>query len=136
MTLSRARLCLLVVLTGCQSSAIVPSAGLGDPYPAPLNDPQYNVLSPELQQWIRFHPARVDATEGKPLQVEVPVRNLADRQYLVDYRVLFYDANDLELEPVMGWRFAALEPKQVARLKAGALSTGAVNFRLELKWAR
>ena len=125
----------IIMLVACQTTDIAPSAGLGDPYPPPLDDPQYSVLSPELQPWIRFHPARIQDDGEHPLQVEVPVRNLADRQYLIDYRILFYDDNDLELEPVMGWRLTALEPKQIARLKAGALSMDAVSYRLQIKWA-
>ena len=125
-----------LVLSGCHTQDIAPSAGLGDPYPPPLNDPQYSVLSPQLRPWLRFHPARVSDTGERPLQVEVPVRNLAARQYLVDYRIVFFDANDLEIEPVMGWRFTELYPKQVARLKAGAMGPGAVSYRLEIKWAQ
>ena len=125
-----------LVLLGCQNQTLAPSAGLGDPYPAPLNDPQITVLSPELRQWILFHPARIEADGEKPMQVEVPVRNIAGQQYLIDYRILFYDDDDLELTPTMGWTFAALGPKQTVRLKAGALSPEAINYRLEIKWAR
>ena len=133
------RLCAAVALAttlGCQSQHIGPSPGLGDPYPSPLNDPQISVLSPELQPWLRFHPARIDQPEGRPMQVEVPVRNLADREYLIDYRVIFFDANDLELRSTMGWTFLALKAKQTARLQAGSLSADAVTYRLEVKWAR
>ena len=70
------------------------------------------------------------------MTVQVPVRNLADRQYLVDYRIVFFDEHDLQLEPAMGWRMVALQPKQTARLTANALSADAVNYRLEVKWAR
>jgi len=66
----------------------------------------------------------------------VPVRNLTNNDYNIDYRILFYDAAGRELEPVMGWTFAPLRPKQTVRLKGGALSTDAVEYRLEVKWAR
>ena len=125
----------LATMFGCQSHQGAPSAGLGDPWPAPVNDPQITVLSPELQQWLRFHPARIDLEPGRPMQVEVPVRNLAAKQYLVNYRLTFYDANDMELTPTMGWRLAAIDAKQTARLAAGAMSDEAVNYRLEVKWA-
>ncbi len=93
----------LGVLVGCQPHT-APPAGLGDPWPAPANDPQITVLAPELQEWLRFHPARIRQDADSPMQVEVPVRNLAERQYLIDYRIRFYDDNDLELPPTMGWR--------------------------------
>ena len=124
-----------LLLVGCQKTG-APSAGLGDPYPAPMNDPQISMLSPELQPWLRFHPARISNELDHPMEVEVPVRNITTNEYLIDYRVLFFDSNDLELEPTMGWRMVALRPKQTARLKANSLSANAVTYRLEVKWAR
>lgn len=123
------------LVLGCRTD-ISPSGGLGDPYPAPLNDPQISVLSPELRPWLGFHPAIIDRDIERPMYVEVPVRNMTDRQYLVDYRFLFYDANGLEVRPTMGWTMAAFEPKQVLRLDGSAMSNDAVSHRLELRWAR
>lgn len=123
------------LLVGCQHN-LAPSPGLGDPYPAPLNDPQISVLSPELRPWIAFHPAVIDKDYRRPMLVEVPVRNMTDRQYLVDYRFLFYDENGLEVTPTMGWQMAPMEPRQVVRLRGSAMSTDAVSHRLELRWAR
>jgi len=122
-----------MILAGCQSPA--PSPGLGDPYPPPINDPQISVLSQELQPWLRFQPARIDQEGARPMQVEVPVRNLASRAYLIDYRFLFFDEKDMEVGPSMGWKFMAIQPKQVARLKAGALGPEAKSYRLEIKWS-
>ncbi len=125
----------VTVMVGCQTQQGAPSSGLGDPWPAPVNDPQITVLSPDLQQWLRFHPARIELDPDRPMQVEVPVRNLTDRQYLVSYRITFYDAGDLEVTPTMGWRLEAIDARQTARLAAGAMSAEAVNYRLEVKWA-
>ncbi len=122
-------------LPGCAGPPIGPSPGMGDPYPAPINDPQISVLSADLRPWLAFHPARLEYDGKRPLQVEVPVRNMADRRYLVEYRILFFDAADLELRPTMGWRSAVLLPKQTVRLKAGALSPAATGYRLEVQWA-
>ena len=125
----------VTLMVGCQAQQGAPSSGLGDPWPAPVNDPQITVLSPDLQQWLRFHPARIDLDPGRPMQVEVPVRNLANRQYIVSYRITFYDADDIEVTPTMGWVREAIDAKQTARLTAGAMSDEAVNYRLEVKWA-
>ena len=121
-------------MVGCQSHPGAPSSGLGDPWLAPVNDPQITLLSPDLHQWLRFHPARIELDPGRPMQVEVPVRNLADRQYLVSYRITFYDAADVEVS-TMGWRLEAIDARQTSRLTAGAMSSEAVNYRLEVKWA-
>ncbi len=125
----------LTLLVGCQTQHGAPATGLGDPWPAPVNDPQITVLSPDLQQWLRFHPARIEQDPDRPMQVAVPVRNLSDRQYLVSYRITFYDADDIEVTPTMGWRREAIDAKQTSRMTAGAMSADAVNYRLEVKWA-
>ena len=124
-----------VLIGGCKTDTS-PSPGLGDPYPAPLNDPQISILSPELRPWLAFHPAIIDDDVSKPMLVEVPVRNMTDRQYLVDFRFLFFDENGLEVRPTMGWEMAPLDAKQVVRLRGEAMSSEAVSHRLELRWAR
>jgi len=109
---------------------------MGDPYPAPMNDPQITILAPELRPWLGFHPAIIDDDGRRPMQVQIPVRNMTDRDYLIDYRVLFYDDSGMQLDPVMGWKMEALRPKQTVRLIGQALDTRARNYRLEIKWAR
>jgi hypothetical protein len=125
---------LAIALAGCTN--IAPSPGLGDPYPAPLNDPHISILSPELQPWLGFHPAIIVDDGRRPMQVEVPVRNLTDRQYLIEYRMLFFDEYGATLTPVMGWEMLALDRKQTARLRGGALSTDAVDWKVEVRWSR
>ena len=127
---------LAAALGGCSEPYLGPSAGQPDPYPAPVNDPRVSVLAPELQQWLAFHPALVTRRAPRPMRVEVPVRNMTDRKYLVDYRVLFYDDRGFQLEPVMGWEPAVLYPRQIVRLAGGAMDTEALDWRLEMKWSR
>lgn len=122
-------------LSACQTSK-APSPGMGDPYPAPYNNPDISVLSLELQPWLAFQPATVVRSTGKPMSVQIPVRNMADRGYLIDYRYLFYDENGMEIEPAMGWAMQSLEPKQLVYLKANALDDRARTYRLEIKWSR
>jgi len=126
--------CLFV--PGCEAPDRSPPAGYGDPYPAPLNDPQISVLSAELRPWLLFHPAIITKADRQPMQVQVPVRNAAQRKYLIEYRILFYDERGVELTPTMSWSMVPLEPKQTVRLKAGALDELADSYRLEVKWAR
>lgn len=123
--------------TGCEADRS-PAPGMGDPYTAPMNDPQITVIPIDLREWLAFQPAVVTsrADADRPMQVEVPLRNMAEAMYLIDYRFLFYDLNGRELEPVMGWRMQELYPKQVVRLKAGALDNDAVDYRLEIKWSK
>jgi uncharacterized protein YcfL len=139
MILRSLTLCAIVCFAaaGCRTVPDpAPSAGLGDPYPAPLNDPQITVLSPELRRWLAFQPAIVTKDGERPMEVEVPLRNLTYDKYLIEYRFLFYDENNREINPVMGWQFQPLEPKQLVRLKSSAMSNDADNYRLEVKWSR
>lgn len=129
---------LLWLSFGCQTIDTSPGAGRGDPYPAPVNDPQISVLNAELRPWLGFQPAVVidQHNPNRKMRVEVPVRNLAERQYLIEYRILFYNENGVELEPVMGWKMVPLDPKQNQRLKGQAMHNEAVDYRLEVRWAR
>jgi hypothetical protein len=125
----------LLSLGGCQTD-ISPSPGLGDPVPAPVNDPVITILAPELRPWLGFHPSIVVNDGQRPMSVETPMRNMTEKRYFIDYRFLFYNAAGQELTPAMGWHFVNLEPKQLVRLKGKALSTEATSYRLEIKWAK
>jgi hypothetical protein len=124
-------------LGACQAPDTAPSAGLGDWYPAPMNDPQISIVSPELRPHLAFQPAIITPShDGRPMGVEVPMRNTTYRKYLLEYRIIFHDAQGRELTPVMSWEFIAVEPKQIVRLKRNALSDEAESYRLEVKWSR
>lgn len=143
LTMCRLTICvaccaIAVASGGCRSTPndTAPSPGMGDWYPAPLNDPQISVVSPELRPWLGFQPAIVTLDGQHPMRVEVPVRNSTYNKYLLGYRILFYDEFGRELDPVMSWELVPLEPKEVVRLKRSAMSTEAQSYRLEVKWAR
>lgn len=124
-----------MLLTACATSK-APPVGAGDPYPPPINDPQIAVLPQELRPWLAFHPATIVDDGQRPLHVQVPMRNLTERQLLLEYRVLFYEASGIEMEPKMGWKMIALNPKQTVRLDGRALSADAVTYKVEVRWSR
>lgn len=119
---------------GCQTD-VRPLAGQPDPIAVPYQDPRISVADPQLQQWLGFHAAVMVRNGKMPMSITVPVRNLADDQYQIDYRFLFFDELDRQMDPVMNWRFAAVQPKAVAHLEASALDSRARNWKLEVKWA-
>ena len=123
----------MAMLGGCAADKS-PGAGQGDPWIAPYNDPQITVLTPELRSWLGFQPAVV--VREPTLTVQVPMRNMSERTYLLAYRILFYDQDGMELDPKMGWKMVPLSPKQNVRLRANALDERAVNYRFEVKWSR
>lgn len=125
----------LAFVAACATSPD-PSPGMPDPFPAPGNNPKISVLDPNLQRGIGFQTVTEIPPGAAPLTIQVPVRNLSNYEYIIDYRFLFQDASGLQLEPVMSWRSVTLLPKQVQVLRANALDTRAVDWRLEVKWAR
>ena len=122
------------LLEGCQPElGTIP--GLGDPVPAPFNDPEISILSPELQGWLGFQNATI-TDRGGLMDVQVPVRNLSTVQYVIDYRITFFDRTGRRLGSQMAWRREVLHPKQVGYMNATALSTDAVRYKVEIKWAK
>jgi len=130
-----------VIACGCLALAACqpytgPTPGLGDPVPAPINDPQIVILEPELQEWLGFQPAQVTYAETGTMRVEVPMRNLAFETYQLDYRFIFMDENDTTIEPTMGWTHKPVYGKQTVRFIGRSLSPEAASYRLEIKWAK
>lgn len=126
--------CAAALLSACATDP-APSPGAPDPS-LPNNNPQISVLDPNLQRGIGFGQTVVIPSGATPMKVQVEMRNLSNYEYLVDYRYLFYDAQGIQLEPAMSWRQVSLLPKQLQMISANALDTKAVNWRLEVKWAR
>jgi uncharacterized protein YcfL len=130
-----AALCVAAALLAACATDPGTSPGAADPA-LPNNNPQITVLDPNLQRGIGFGQSVVVPAGAGPMRVQVEMRNLSNYEYLVDYRYLFYDAQGLQLEPAMSWRQVSLLPKQLQMISANALDTKAVNWRLEVKWAR
>jgi hypothetical protein len=123
---------------GCQEPEYdpAPNPGLADPVPPPYNSPDITVIDGDLQQWLGFHPAVVVRSENRPMSVEVPVRNTADDQYIIQYRFTFFDEDGSVLDPVMQWDRAVLEPMAMQQLRANALDERAESWKLQVRWAR
>jgi uncharacterized protein YcfL len=122
-------------LGGCKADTS-PGAGRGDTWPAPMNNPQISVLDPTLREWIAFQPAIITRADERPMMVQVPVRNLTERVYKIEYRYLFSDEHGRQIDPVMGWSGLNLNPKQVAYLEGKALGLDAKDYRLEVRWSQ
>ena len=124
-----------IALAGCKTDT-APSPGMGDYYPAPMNDPQISIVAPELRPHLGFQPAIIENDGQRPMSVELPMRNLTYNAYQLEYRMIFLNENGREQTPIMGWQHLPLDPKQVARLKGSALSTYATSYRVEVRWSR
>lgn len=111
-----------------------PNAGLLDPVPAPANNPQVSLGSPELTQLLGFEPGIVERRNGL-LHVAVPMRNLTNNRYTLDYRFFFYDEDGIEVGPQMGYQEIILDPKEQRRPATNAPDGSAVTYRMHVKWA-
>jgi len=124
-----------MALNACKTDTS-PSPGMGDFYPAPMNDPQISIVSPELRKHLGFQPAIIENDGQRPMSVEIPMRNLTYNAYQLEYRIIFMGESGRQQTPIMGWQHLPLDPKQVARLNGSALSTDAKSYRVEVRWSR
>lgn len=125
----------IAALSACQQPAgPEPLSGLYDPVPAPANNPQVSLGSPELQQLLGFEGGIVERRNGL-LHVAVPMRNLTNNRYTLDYRFIFYDENGMEVGPQMGYQEIILDPKEQRRPATIAPDGRAVAYRMHVKWA-
>ena len=120
---------------GCQTTTHpYPNAGRHDPVMAPLNNPRISLGHPELVELLGFD-APIVTNESGQLRVAVPVRNLTDTRYTLDYKFTFYDEVGREVRPAFGWQELILMGKEQRRPEAVALDTSAADWRLQVKWA-
>jgi len=121
---------LMGVLVGCGGGPITPKPDNTSEYPrVALNDAA-------LRDAVRMNEARVNRTEQDLLHVVQPVRVAADREMLIEYRFVFFDAAGRVLRPEMSWRYKRLEKKVPDVLSATSTSPEADDYRLLMRWAR
>jgi len=125
--------CAAMALPACATRDTAPYAGQPDPNRPNVN-PRIITSTPDLTVALGFDEPIVVYDSGN-LRVAVPTRSLGDERYLLDYRFVFYDERGIEVEPVMGWRFISLEPREQRRIEAQAIDARANDWRLQIKWA-
>jgi uncharacterized protein YcfL len=111
-----------------------PWVGQQDPVAAPNNNPRIVLSSPDLMMALGFDQPIVLRPDDL-LTVAVPLRNLGDERYLLDYRFVWYDKDGLELRPAMGWKEVVIEPKDQRRIQANAIDSRAVEWKVQVRWA-
>ncbi|MCA9292663.1 MAG: DUF1425 domain-containing protein [Phycisphaerales bacterium] len=124
----------LALLGACQTTTPYPNAGRPDPVMAPANNPRITVIQPELMELLGFDAPIVTKDQGR-LRVAVPVRNLTDTRYTLDYKFTFYDEVGREVRPLFGYQEMILDAKEQRRPEATALDTTATDWRFQIKWA-
>jgi hypothetical protein len=125
-------LTLTMLALGCADRVRAPIEGRQDPYAPPQvqfasNDlrKQTAVAAPEL--------ARDDT--GNLLYVTLPIRSAVNKTLYVDYRVTFLDRAGRPVGPA-SWQTAVLQSNIAQRITSNSTSANAVDFQVDLRWAR
>lgn len=115
-------------LAGCQSEA--PLTARGEDY----DHPWLTVGSKDLRASTKVDDARRTRDEAGLLHVSVPVRNVTDKQLYIDYRVTFFDQNEMELQTYRNTM--TIPARGIRNATANSTSPKADSFRMELTYPR
>lgn len=99
-------------------------------------EPEIEFLDADLDRTLQVLPSVTVDRPPIPMRVQVPVQNTQRFQDLtVDYRFVFYDRDDLEMEPPMPWKPVTLLATESRRFSGRAYSEGAVRWTLKVRRA-
>ena len=98
--------------------------------------PKVSIFAPELRPFLDFGPPVLAGGGDRPLEVGIAMRNDGPRKYLVEYRYRFFAHDGFEERPAADWSFCSIEPGEEVKLPGISLGSGAVDYRLEVRWSR
>ena len=125
----------IAVTTGCQRPTVSAPAVGADPVPL-ANDPKILALD-GLEQFIVASDPVVVREPGGLLRVSVPARVIMeDGVVRTQYRFLFFDEQGFQLRPEEQWRYLVMPARTLVTMESTALSTKAVDWRLQIRSAR
>lgn len=124
----------VLAVLGCQSPSTAPYAARPDPEQPPYSNPRVQLISGDLVRSLGTEKPIVTRDDDL-LMVTVPLRNLSDNNYYLDYKYVFYDSKGREVRPAMGWKEIVLPPRTRRDFTANALDEKAVDWKLMIRWA-
>lgn len=121
-------------------AAVAMAAGCSN-VKAPINarqDPyvprQIQLASEDLRKHTAFNSPVLTRDDSGLLFVEVPVRATTDQRVYIDYRVTFFDKNGQSIYQT-AWFTKTLEPNTPDRLTANSVTSRAVDFQMDVRYA-
>ena len=118
----------------------VAMSGCTDPIPAledPLPDyPQVHVEAYLLQSLVRVQKPILSRVGAGQLRVDIPIRNLADRDMQLDFVYYFYDQAGVLIAPPSSRQFLMVPRKGISQIEFTSLSGNAQYFRVEIRYAK
>jgi hypothetical protein len=106
--------------------------------PASCGQPpaQIHFVDSDLSQDICIGVVSANLDLSHLLQVDIPIRPVRDQEVIVDYRVTFFDRNNVELGPPGTWQTRGFKPGGFAHVEFTSDSTRAADFRIDLRYVR
>ena len=134
------RSCLLAGLAsvtaifGCKGpdNVMAPNTTADDPLPAGAY-PEIVLLDGLERSLVKQGVGQVPARAGAPMTVRATIRSIVDTTTPVEFRFLFYGANDEALTRNPVWRQRTIQPRTRVTLEANAMVEGAQRFELEIR---
>lgn len=126
---------LVALAVGC-SGPRPPAGAVADPvmqtaYPAITVDGS-------IQNFVAVDYTKIiadQATEDRPLSVQVPLRSQADNEMTVQYQFTWFDGQGRQVGET-GWRTATLPSRRQMQLQGNAITRSASQWRLDVRSAR
>jgi len=114
-----------------------PNTPPGSPGPDPLPGYPQIVAMDGLGPWLVGEPAIIEHPPGGLLRITQPIRSASATEHLrVQYRFIYLDASGRPLRAQEEWRYIVIPALTQVFLDGNALSTEAVDWRLEIRSAR
>ncbi|MFA9476825.1 DUF1425 domain-containing protein [Phycisphaerales bacterium AB-hyl4] len=105
--------------------------------PVPQGQHPHIVLHDDIHNRVSHGQPTVTPSDGQtPMRVTVPLRLLDNRDHAIQYRFIFFDERNQQVRPEMSWRYKVLPPRAQTEVDAAALNPDAVDWRLEIRFAR
>lgn len=128
--------CLALGLGACAPTPS-PNTPPGSPGPDPLPGYPQIVAMDGLGEWLVAEPGIIDHPAGGLLRITQPIRSASERQHIrVQYRFIYLDAQGRPMRAQEEWRYIVIPALTQVFMDGNALSTEAVDWRLEIRSAR
>ncbi len=98
--------------------------------------PKITLSEEPLKMVLGFKAPIVTRTASDLMQVTQPIRARSDEPLHLEYRFVWLDALDQPIRPPMSWKHKRLEPRQPEFIQANATSPDAVDYNIQVRWAK
>ncbi len=114
-----------------------PNTPPGSPGPDPLPGYPQIVALDGLGPWLVAEPTIIQHPPGGLLRITQPIRSASERTHMrIQYRFIYLDAQGRPMRAPEEWRYMVIPALTQVFMDGNALSTEAVDWRLEIRSAR